>query len=649
MADGPNATARSFGVPTAAGAQQTERAIHERPVSPMPLRSRRLLRRVAVLLAIATAGMLVGVLVAPIGRRHYHLNNLRQAEPHARLEAMNTLAGLAVADSAIATPLVDALLAEAGAGDPMSPEAVRTIAVWAIRRSPSVRRRVEALLADADDARFASLGDWLARAGHWRTSSRPIGQLVRRERLHLTSPSAGRRVAALTALERLGSEAGPLLGDALVTALGDAAESVRRAVVTTAAACLEPETAVATVLLPALEDASPAVRREAVIMLGFVRPAALETAFNTSMPVGDQEVERALLWATRHTPAGSIRALARLGDGSAELRRLAAWALGYATGPSKPVEAVLVGLLGDDDPVTAARAAVALGRRRVALDDPAPLVALIETAEPQVQAAALFALGRCSTSAAARASAIAAARRSLETAIQTGRGAVAAAAVTALADLQDIAFLPVMGDLVAELADQPMLGYAAALAAGRLDASAGFEGLWELCASPVDEARELAVFRIGVSDASDWDRVRDGLLLGGDPLRGAAALALALGGRCRLTPDESLADWLVQRTDQKSPVFEPSWRMRAEYLGARLICGQTAAGDELDVYLLNENVSRMGLFVAALHTGDSAPMDWLLSDQDRIDVASFLGDARFIDVVAHYFPEAPQFMPVEDR
>ncbi|MCP4245716.1 MAG: hypothetical protein GY778_01580 [bacterium] len=602
-----------------------------------------------MLLAVATVGMVVGVLVAPIGRRHYHLNRLQRSDPTERLEAMNTLAGLAVGDAAIAAPLVNALLAETAAVDSVSPEAVRTIAVWAIRRSPSVRHRIETLLADADEERFVRLGDWLARAGHWRTPDRRIDDLVRRERLHLISPVAARRVAALEALEGLGRDAGPLLGAVLVTALGDADVSVRRAVVTTAAACLEPEAAVASVLVPAVGDASPVVQREAVIMLGFIKPAALEAAFNGSIPNQNQEVEAALLWATRAAPAGSVRARARLNSGGAEPQRMAAWALGYAPLPSKAVDGTLVQLLGDDDPVLAARAAVALGRRQVAMDDPTPLVALIENGVPDTRVAALFALGRCSTSAAVRTSAIAAARRALETAIQAGQSAMAAAAVTALADLQDAAFLPVMGDMVAELEDRPMLGYAAALAAGRLDASAGFEAMWELCASPVDEARELAAFRVGESQASDWDRVREGLLFGGDPLRGAAALALALGGQCRLMPDESLVDWLVQHTDPVSPVFEPSWRMRAEYVCARLICGDPAARDELDVYLVNEHVSRLGLFVAALQIGDLEPMDWLLSDQGGIDVASFLGDARFIDVVAHYFPEAPRFLPVEDR
>jgi HEAT repeat protein len=560
---------------------------------------------------------------------------------------MNVLAGITVGDPGVAVPLIEALVSEAQAQDPTRREAVETIAVWCLERADAAHQRVGELLPGADDERFLLLADWLRRAGRWRRPDVAVSELARRETLRLQSGDVARRLAALEAMEQLGPDSGAFLGDLLPGLVLDPAESVRRAVMTTAAVCLHEDVAVRAVLLPALADRSPDVRQEAVTNLGILRPSVLAEEIRRIPLERDRGMETALLWALRWTLDGRDRAQAGLSNADPEVRRTATWVLGFAPESDQVVDD-LVSLLGDDDPIVAGRAAVALGRRDFQLTDGARLVALAETEPLDLRLAALYALGRCARAPDARASAIACLRRTVERAIQTGQGPVAAAAVESLGRLGDRPFLTVMLDIVDELYDQPMVQYAAACAALRLDESAGFGALLELCSSSTDEVRELAAFRISLLTDPDADRLLQALREGGEPLRGGAALALSLTGLCRISADEPLAPWLADRLDPNSPSFEASWRVRAEYLCARLVCGDEAARDELDLYLLNQNVSRVGLFVALLHRGQTEPLDLLLSEQSTLDAESFLAHARFVQVLARYLPAAPVFSWHED-
>lgn len=561
---------------------------------------------------------------------------------------MNILAGIAVRDPGAADALVQAVLSEADRDETGADQAVETIAVWAIERVDSVHEKIGELLPDADDDHFLLLAGWLDKGGHWRRSERSVGELVRRERLRLAAAEPAGRLAALDALEQLGPEAGPFLNGVMAGLLHDPAEPVRREVVTAAAVCLAQDRAVRSVLLPALADSSPAIRREAVINLGLLRPSVLADEIDHALLERDERVETALLWALRRTPAGRDRAISDLADAAPDIRRTAAWALGFAPDVGSRVGAVLVPLLEDDDQIVAARAAAALGRRGVRLDDIDPLIALAGAERLDARLAALYALGCCVRGAAGSAAAIAYLRRILGQAIQAGEGPVAAAAVESLGRLGDEPFLSVMLDIVDQLHDQPMVQYAAACAAPQLDQAAGFEALLKLCSSTTDELRELAAFRISLLPEPDADLLIDALRQGGDPLRGGAALALGLCALCRISADQPLAEWLAERLDPKSPAFEASWRIRAEYLCAGLVCGDRGARGELDLYLLNRNVSRVGLFVALLHHGDAEPLDLVLSERSTIEAESFLADARFVEVVVRYFPGAPFFLWQED-
>ena len=175
----------------------------------------------------------------------------------------------------------------------------------------------------------------------------------------------------------------------------------------------------------------------------------------------------------------------------------------------------------------------------------------------------------------------------------------------------------------------------------------------------------MAAFRISRLAAPPVERLGWALGEGGDPLRGGAALALAWSGTCQAAPDQPLAPWLRARLDPSNPLFEPSWQVRANYLCAGLVCGDRDARRDLDGYLLNANVSRMGLYVALgaiswigtcrlglyialLDTGETSPLDLLLAEPAAVDPVSFIRAARFAEVLAHYFPQAPGLLWMED-
>jgi hypothetical protein len=240
-------------------------------------------------------------------------------------------------------------------------------------------------------------------------------------------------------------------------------------------------------------------------------------------------------------------------------------------------------------------------------------------------------------------------REMLNQAIQSGDVTTAAAAVESLGRLGDAAYLPVMLDMVEEFEDVPLLQYAAACAALELDEEAGARAMLNVCAVERDEVRELAAFRISRLPRPPVQQLADGLREGGDPLRGSAALGLALSGVCEVSPGQPLVPWLRSRLDPADPQFEASWRVRANYLGSCLVCGDGAARAELDLYLLNEHVSRVGLYVALLASGDTSALDLLLSEPATVDAASLNRVMRFAEVLGHYFPEAPSMLWLEDE
>ena len=602
-----------------------------------------------VILLIATAGLAVGALATPVIRKHYHLHRLHDADDRVRLDALNTLAGIAVHDPSVAGPLVDALLAEADrSATPGSQAVIDDIAVWAVQRAGAVHQKVGDSLNAADDEHFLRLAGWLNRTGKWNPADRSMADLLRRERLRLASPQPETRLAALAVLQELGPHAAPLVDELDPQLLSDPDEQVRVEAAATAAICLNPAGA-GQMMVRLLDDPSPTVHREAMLNLGLLWSAAdLQRLADTNAALAES-TDPTVLWLLRQAPGAHQRAARALATTDPATRRMAAWTLGFAADAEHDVCDTLVSLTRDADATVAARAAVALGRRSARLTDVAALIKLTEQPARNTRLAGICALGRCVLEPPAEQTALARLRELLADALRSGDNLVAAAAVEALGLRGDDPYLPVMLDIVDELDDQPMVQYAAALAAAQFDESAGFDALLTLCGSTTDELRSLAAFRISLLPNPPVDRLTKALLTGGDPLRGGAALALALCGLRQLDAGRSLNAWLAERLDPASDLFEPSWWIRADYVCARVLCGDPGARRDLDAYLLNANVSRTALFVTLLHCGETVPLDSLLTPNAAIDAESFLGDARFIDVLVRYVPQAPSFWWQEDR
>jgi len=622
------------------------------------LRTQRLLRRLALTLLIATAGLSAGVLSWPWLRARYHLARLHRDHTATRIDAMNRLAGIAIHDENVAGPLLEALLAEAQAAESGGVPAVDRIAVWSLQRAGAVRERADRLLASGDDGAFRTLAGWLHEAGHWTPAERTLPQRARWATLRLRNTDPQVRKAALESLQEIGPAAAASLRQALATVVAaDPDVSVRRLAATTVAACLQPGEAsaiLASVLAAAATKSAgqhPTVRREAALLLGLLSatPAGQPLAIDIPDDDPDPAVRAALLWAGRGSAAADRRARAALGDPEPQVRRLAVWILGFVSADDRAFAADLVDLLPDEDPVVRARAAIALGRRVTHLEKLSALIELSTGGTREGRLAALYALGRCARDDPTRQVAVQHLRETLEQALRSGDSPLAAAATESLGRLADTPYLPVFLDITDAFDEQPMLQYAAANAATAIEPANAADAWLPLCASPTDELRELAAFRISRLPDPPQAELTAAVLDEQAPLSGGAALALGLAGVCGWPNDPPLAALLAPRLDPASDQFETAWQVRANYLCAGLLCGDAGARRELDVYLLNAHVSRVGLFLTLLHTGDPAPGDALLSPGATIDAASFLCDARFADVLACYLPGVPLPLWQEDE
>ena len=107
-----------------------------------------------------------------------------------------------------------------------------------------------------------------------------------------------------------------------------------------------------------------------------------------------------------------------------------------------------------------------------------------------------------------------------------------------------------------------------------------------------------------------------------------------------------MTELLTRRTTllQNNPLAEPEWKPRGYYLCSRLILGDESVRSELDVFELNEHFPRIAVYIALLHSGDTSPLDVILSqgvdaEQRRME---FLRDMRYGEVIAAYVPDAPR-------
>jgi len=584
--------------------------------SPRPI-----LARASLVIMIAICGMLGGVIAWPIVRPAYYGRLARSSDETTRLNALNILSGLSLRDPEAAAVWMDAALREQAVGSPETRALVDRMAVWALERSDTVQSVAMDRLSDADNTAFLVVSEWLSRSGAWHPPRVGWRLLVRRERLRLANTDAATRQAALRKIADYGRPAGSFLDGVFEFALADSDELVRLEAVRAAARCLEDD-ALTRFLSGGYADSSDDVRREAVLFAsarGHAIPADL-----LSDPAAP--VREAAAWAlgSRVAPAAELPRLVS-DDDDPGVRAMAVWAIGRQPGPPDAVPAALVGAAQSADPLLASRVLVAAGRQGWA-DVVEQVLAGGPIPAGETEVAAVYALGRCAKLEPAES-----VRNILEAGWDTGNGALIAVACEALAVLGDRSVLPLMHDIAFEETEQPMVQYAAAASALALDPAVGVELLLHLLDHPSDVICDLAALRLAAAADPPVAALSDLLVHGNERSRASAALALAFAGRADVALEgRPLKEWLADRTDAKSDRLEEQWKPHGYYLCARLVLGDRSVRDALDPFIRNANFPRVGLYAALLHAGDTLPMDLLLTRPGRLDVESFLRDARFI-------------------
>ncbi|UCG16067.1 MAG: HEAT repeat domain-containing protein [Phycisphaerales bacterium] len=609
------------------------------------------MRRTAILLMVAICGLIGGAIAWPAIRTGYYARMARSADASRRIEAMNVLGSLCVRDPSGAGDLVDAVLNERTVGSLATRRLADEIAVWTLARCEAVLGELVRRLPDADDETFLHVADLLRRGGHWRRPERSWDVLAGREILRLRADDPATRLAALRALAELGPGVSDLIVDPLTGWLRDGDVAVRVEVVRTASVCLGDE-ATRSVLSRGLRDAAGVVRREAVIRSALRGVSVPLELLNDD----DAQVRESAAWALGVNPvppAASALLQVACSDSRPEVQAMAAWALGHQeAAPSGPAPAAFLRMANTADAALAARVMVAAGRQGKAgwarqLYD--TLAAVEPAPSPDAAMAFVFACGRTAPSSSDGSSVVRSLWRVVEESLRTGYGALAAVACEALASLDDQPFVPVLQGIARDMDDQPMLQYTAAAAALRLDREVGVEALLGLLDGNADAVCDLAAIRLGQVAEPPVERLVQKLVDGDERTRASAALALAFAGAGDVdVAGERLDAYLRRRTDPNAGVYEQAWKPNGYSLCALLVLGEAGQRERLVPFIRNEHFPRFGLYAALLHCGDPLPMDLLLSRASTIDVESFLCDARFIEIIADHFPDAPSFGWFED-
>ncbi len=214
-----------------------------------------------------------------------------------------------------------------------------------------------------------------------------------------------------------------------------------------------------------------------------------------------------------------------------------------------------------------------------------------------------------------------------------------------LAALGDESQLPLMTDIASGYSDQPMLRLAAALAVAQLDPESGISALANLFDQPDDTLRDWAAWSLADhNEPSAVERLKSEFFSLIHDVRGPAALALALHHDPNLIlHDAALIEWLRRRMDllADNKYSETEWKPRGYYSCSLLILGDASARKDIDLLLLNEHFPRLAVFITLLDSGETTPLDLLLSDDPMNSHLDLWIQQRFSDIVAHFIPDAP--------
>jgi HEAT repeat protein len=606
----------------------------------------RWLGRIVLLLLVATCGLVGGIIAWPALRSAYYRRQLDSPDASTRLNALNRLSSIVRTEPEIAEALVTALLAEADRGSPQAAQLAEKMAVWSAERSPAVCVALIGRLDGTTPEAFLRIARLLRRAGRWRHPEVGWPDLARRETIRAALPDPETRVSALAALAELGPVIAAHVEDHHAGWLNDASPAVRRAAVRFVSTCLEPEPAAA-FLTPVLQDPAPGVRADTVVWLALLGQAPPAGLLNDA----DPDVRRAAAWgcgrAATQALAGALAdVLGR--EGHTDVRAMVVWAIGRQPRISAATREGLGGAVSAVEDVVAARALLAVGRLGLTERFLEPVLTQLGHDVPARAVAAAVALGRLGDESRHRARVVAVLRDRLVAALREGRGVIAAAICEALADLEDASFAGVFCDISLEIEDQPLLQYVAASSAARLDPQTGATALLSLLDSDADDVCDLAAIGLAQLAAPPLADITMLLTDGDERVRSSAYLALGWRGEAFSIGTTDLRGYLAARTQRGSPSLEEAWKPHGYALCGRLLLGDASARRFLDPFIRNANFPRLGLFASLLRSGDPLPLELLLARKSTIDVDSFLCNARYMNIIATIYPEAPRFAWYED-
>ena len=622
------------GLPTSAESPVSYGKRIESPAARMVRR----LRRLTWTLVAAAGAMGLGVIYGPALQRTYYLTRLDAADADARVDAMNHLAQLTRRHPDGAARLADALVAETIRGDFPGTVATDAIAAWAIQHNESLLTALGTGLAGAQDQAFLIRSTWLERAGDWRYPQRSFGELLRREHLRLQSPDPDERGVAIRAIVRHRIESTVDVHAAIVLATHDDTAEVRRVAALAASICLR--TNATPVLLALLHDPEPLVRRQAVLQLANWEAGDSGAVADLAAHDVDADVREAACWALGRTAAPvalPVLTQSARTDPSVSVRRMATWGLGQLANCLDGVAPLLASLLSDTDEIVAWRAARGVTRLPAQEMPTDALLAALAGGHDESRVAAATALGYCPPDTRIRD----ALGSVLNAASAKENWPLIVALLGGLGTHGDGQSVQLMTELVWNESVPPIHRLEAARRVSEIDGVRGRGCLRALMARAPDEVRELAAWWWSrLAPQLESARIEDSVV----ESNGIETWAMSLAGMCELLPRADDASIEVSKEAESGE----DWKAYGYELYSRLLCGDEAARPQLDTYILNQHVSRVGIYLTLLKHGESLPLDLLLGDDPTIDVRSLLVDARFGEVLAYYQPDAPRVSHEDD-
>jgi hypothetical protein len=645
---------------------------------PRPAIERRLIR-LAIVGAVVASALLAGSHWTPAVRSWYWQRELDSATAADRLEAANRLAGLARTDPALLDPLLPALLNLLRDEDPAVRLRAMVIARWTLDEVPAATDAWAGRLATLDDADFHLFVRQLRGTSLWSTDTIPLDQRLRYERDRLASPDAKERIAALRSLARAGPATLEQAREAVLSAVDDADADVAVAaleVVRGATADLRHEA------LARAVNGPPAARARAALLLGVESDATTPAWFLRMLNDEATEVRIAALWTAGRlgdgVSQGDLERRVTDDDLTVEERTMAAWATAGPGMLRREAEESPPDVLPRDPDTQAFPPPVLLRMlhadraRQRSHFSPRVLLSLVQESDPDVAhaAALLLAVPTLSSSpssptpsdrgdetattddartpeirsADARDELRAAILDRLGSALADGDARDVALFVHALGAAADRAVAPLLADLAAREDLAPMIRLTATEALAVTDSAGSTDLMLDLLAVESAVVRDLTAFKLGQLDDPPVDLLQASLDAELPLVRGGASLALAKAARRGRLPEPGQLDRLLaRRLDPEDESWEPREEIRAYYLCARLLLGEATVRPDLDLYLLNENFSRVAIFGTLIQAGDEEVLDLLLlRSPGPLDAASLLWDARLNEIIGDRLPNAPR-------